>query len=415
MQGRRRAELVAMNAYWFGLSYLWNGLGPLVLPLLVGRLVAEGARGTALGALTAVGMLVAIVVQPVAGAISDRSTNRAGRRRPYMLGGTLADLVFLVGIALAPQYWVLLGAYFGLQVASNVAHGPYQGLIPDRVPPERRGQASGVKQFAEILGIIVTSQATGWLLSAGQVTWAVGVIALMLLLTLAATLWGVREDPLAGQVREPLLRTVLQTFRVDLGRYGGFAWLVVSRLFILVGMNLVRNYLLYYMEFILHVTPEQAAGLAGSLLAILAVAIAAVVYPAGALSDRLGRKPLVVCSGLVGAAGSLLLLLVRTYTHLLLFGGVLGLAIGVFLSANWALLMDAIPDAEAGRYLGISNLATAGAGAVAGVGGWVLDFFNAQAPGRGYVALYLLAAACFAVGTGLLARVREARRVRVAG
>ncbi|HOG48121.1 MAG TPA: hypothetical protein PLB78_15955, partial [Anaerolineae bacterium] len=74
------------------------------------------------------------------------------------------------------------------------------------------------------------------------------------------------------------------------------------------------------------------------------------------------------------------MLLARTYTHLLIFGGVLGLSIGVFLSANWALLTDQVPQEESGRYLGISNLATAGAGAVAGIGGFVMDTFNAQAP-----------------------------------
>ncbi len=421
MARRRWSEMISLNVYWFAISYLWNSLGPLVLPLLVAGLVPEGVKGSALGLLTAVGMVVAIVVQPLAGAISDRSASRWGRRRPFMVGGTLVDMVFLVAIALAPRYWFLLVAYFGLQVASNVAHGPYQGLIPDRVPPERWGQASGIKQLAEILGIIVTSLATGWLLSRGQVLLAILAIMAMLLVTLTITVLGVKEEPLpkaeaqagpaAGSWLAQAWRTLLETFRIDQRRYSGFVWVLVSRLFIVVAMNLVRNYILYYIQHLLHMTAVQAADAAGTLMAILAVAIAIIVYPAGALSDRLGRKPLVVASGLVGAAGSLLLLLARSYTHLLLFGGVLGLSIGIFLSVNWALLTDLVPQEESGRYLGISNLATAGAGAVAGIGGAVMDVFNAQAPGRGYLALYVLAAACYLVGTGLLAEVREARRV----
>jgi len=413
MESKRGNGLIAINIYWFALSYLWNSLGPLVLPMLVAGLVPEAVKGSALGLLTAIGMVVAIIVQPLAGAISDRSTARWGRRRPFMVGGTLADMVFLLALALAPRYWVLVVAYFGLQVASNVAHGPYQGLIPDRVPPERWGQASGVKQLAEILGIIVTSLVTGWLLARGQVLLTVLSIMAVLLITLAITVLGVKEEPLERAAPEPLLKTALETFRIDLRRYAGFAWVLLSRLFIVVAMNLVRNYLLYYIQYLLHMTPQQAADTAGTLMAILAVAIALIVFPAGALSDRIGRKPLIVFSGLLGAAGSLLLLLARSYMQLLLFGGVLGLSIGIFLSVNWALLTDLVPEEEAGRYLGISNLATAGAGALGGIGGPIMDVFNAQAPGRGYVALYVLAAACYLVGTALLAKVREVRRAVV--
>ena len=406
--------LLGLNAYWFALSYMWNGLGPIVLPMLVAQLVPEGVKGSALGLLTAVGMVVAIVVQPVAGAISDRSTHRWGRRRSFMLGGTLCDLAFLAAIAFAPRYWFLLVAYFGLQVASNVAHGPYQGLIPDQVPAERWGQASGFKQLAEILGVIVTSQAVGQLMAGGHTAVAIASMMAILVITLAITLLGVREEPLRVAGTGSLTRTVLETFRIDLRRYAGFAWLLASRLLILVGMNLVRNYIIYYVEFALDMSATVAAGATGTLLAILAVAVAVVVYPAGALSDRFGRKPMLVFSGLAGGLGSLLLLLVSSYTHLLIFGGLLGLSIGVFLSANWALLIDLVPPEEAGRYLGISNLATAGAGAVAGIGGPIIDVFNAQAAGRGYVVLYLVAAACYLAGTALLGMVQERRRAAVA-
>ncbi len=402
--------MFALNAYWFAISYLWNSLGPIVLPVLVGLLVPEAIKGSALGLLTAIGMVTAIIVQPVAGAISDRSTSRWGRRRPYILGGTLADMVFLLALALAPRYWFLVLAYFGLQVSSNIAHGPYQGLIPDLVPAERRGSASGVKQLAEILGIIVTSLAAGLLMSRGQTLVTILSIMAVLLVTVAITIWGVREEPLAGAPSRPVWSTVLDTFRVDLRRHMDFVWLIVSRLLIIVAMNLVRNYVVYYMQHVLHLSLQEAAGLAGNLLAIVAVSIAVIVYPAGMLSDRVGRRSLLVASGLLGALGSLLLLWVRSYVHLLVFGGILGLSMGVFLSVNWALLMDVIPDEEAGRYLGLSNLATAGAGAVAGIGGPIIDIFNAQVAGRGFVVLYILAALCYLVGTAILARVRAERR-----
>jgi hypothetical protein len=62
-----------------------------------------------------------------------------------------------------------------------------------------------------------------------------------------------------------------------------------------------------------------------------------------------------------------------------------------------------------GRFLGISNIATAGSGVLAGIGGFMLDFFNAPSPNLGYTALFLSAAICYALGTLTAVPVRETR------
>lgn len=166
VRGFRANDYVTINAYWFALSYLCNSIHPIVLPMLVPLMAPASLKGSALGIMTSIALVVAVIVQPAAGAISDQSTFRWGRRRPYVLVGTLFDLLLLLGIALAGSYWLLLAAYLLLQLSSNVAHGPYQGLIPDLVREDRRGAASGAKQLAEILGVIVTSKVTpyfmGW-------------------------------------------------------------------------------------------------------------------------------------------------------------------------------------------------------------------------------------------------------------
>ncbi len=83
LQGR---DYLALNVYWFALSYLWNSLGPIILPVLVALLVPDAIKGSALGLLTSVGLVLAVVVQPAAGAVSDRATFRWGRRRPILAG-----------------------------------------------------------------------------------------------------------------------------------------------------------------------------------------------------------------------------------------------------------------------------------------------------------------------------------------
>jgi Na+/melibiose symporter-like transporter len=421
MKKLRILDYFNLSVYWFALSYLWNSMGPIILPNLVSPpLVAESIKGSALGLLNSVGLVVAIIVQPIAGYISDRSVSRYGRRRPYLFWGTLFDLVFLLAIALARNYWFLFFSYFLLQFSSNVAHGPYQGLIPDLVPENWRGTASGAKQFAEIIGIIITSLITANLMASGQTLLAIATIMGVLTVTMLITVFGVREEPGQELSQQSLRETILRTFNVNLRKYPDYFWLLISRLFIVMGMNLVRNYALYFIADVV-IGPgvpyarrmEMANNLTGSLLAILAVTIALTALPTGFISDRTSKKSLVVVSGILGASGAFLMVFAsgRTLlsvgglplTDILIFGSIVGLSAGIFLSANWALATDLIPREEGGRYLGISNLATAGAGVLAGLGGPIRDFM-------GYTALFLSACLCYIVGTLLLVKVHETYR-----
>jgi len=70
-----------------------------------------------------------------------------------------------------------------------------------------------------------------------------------------------------------------------------------------------------------------------------------------------------IASG-IGVVGCVLLLWARTPALLLLFGAVLGVGIGLFLTSNWALAIQHAPLEQAGKYMGLTNLATAGAGAL---------------------------------------------------
>ena len=411
----RAWDYFTLNVYWFAISFMWNSMAPLLLPTLVQQLVPEAQKGSALGALSAIGLIIATIVQPLAGAWSDTRTTRWGKRRPYIVGGTLFDVVFLLMMVFSGNYVLLLVAYALLQTSSNIAHGPYQGYIPELVPEAKRGTVTGVKQFLEIAGIIVTSLLVGRMVDQGQLVLAFGLIIAFLLGTMALTALFVTEQPFDGATPSVSPSTVAQdaqpkesfSLRAFFYSRDFFLWLV-SRLLILVGVNLVRNYILYFLADVLRL--PNAATEAGNLLAILGVAVALVVYPSGVLSDRIGRKSLIVLSGVLGIIGSLLMLTATTLTMVLIAGTVVGVSIGIFLTVNWAWGADLIPPDAGGRFLGISNIATAGAGVVAGAGGGMLDFFNAQSPNLGYTALYLSAAICYAVGTVIVLGVKDSRR-----
>jgi MFS family permease len=110
------------------------------------------------------------------------------------------------------------------------------------------------------------------------------------------------------------------------------------------------------------------------------------------LADRIGQKRLVFVSGLLGALGTLVLVATFWAPNLAFIyttGCILGIAAGLFVTSNWALGTRLVPASEAGRYLGIANLAGAGAGMIGtGIGGPVADYLNGSLPGLGYLVIF---------------------------
>ena len=410
----KRRHYVTMNVYWFGLAFLWNGLHPIILPALLLHLVPEALKNTYLGAMTFAGLILAMLIQPLAGALSDETRLAWGRRRPWMVAGTLLSLAFLAWMAAAGTYGQLAVGYLLLQIVSNSAHGPAQGLIPDLVPEERRGLASGLKNLFDMGGLVVTSLVAGQLMGSGSEphgnpTLAFALIGGVLLVSTAITVLDTPERPAAADAgpaataSKPGLRDL---WRVDWRGHRAYAWLLLSRYLILLGVYAVQGFAQYYVRDWLGV--PNAAEVTGNLMAAIGLALTLLVFPAGWLSDRVGRLRLNALAGALAALGIFLLVFARSLPSLYLFGGLIGAATGIFLSVNWALATDLIPVDKGGKYLGLSNLATAGAGATSRLAGPLIDGVNALRPGTylGYPAVFVLASVMTLVGTVLLVRVK---------
>src|SRR5512135_2491484 len=210
-------QLLVLNAYWVGLSFMWNALHPIILPAVLLNYVPDAQKNTYLGLLTFVGLFIAMIIQPVSGALSDGWASRFGRRRPLIVLGTLFDFVFLVLLAFGGGLlWLFIG-YIGLQLSSNIAHGPLQGLLPDRVPEKQVGVASSLKTFMDMLSLIIASLVAGRLLEpqtrdpANIMLVLIGLLAISASITIVFT----PEEPTHGHVRMSL-RTLLSGFSIDL-------------------------------------------------------------------------------------------------------------------------------------------------------------------------------------------------------
>lgn len=472
MRRLRAIDYITVNIYWLGLNFVTGGLTPIILPYLVQQFVPEVLKNTYYGGLRTAGLIVAILVQPLAGMLSDRSTQRWGRRRPFIFLGTMLDLVFLAWIARSGNYWMLFVAVLFLQFSSNIAHGALQGLIPDLVPREQRGRASGVKAVMELLPVILLPLlGIGVLVDQGRVWAAVLVIMIALFIAMILTMM-VREEPLRERpemaIKPRVARIVLLTLifvvatsvfgglvgfvgallkesgvlqlvavglaglvamvgaivvgvwlsaRVGIGegahRHSSFVWWVVNRLLFFAAVTSIQGFAQYFLQDVLEVSnPGQATAV---LMAVVGVFTVIAALGSGFLADRFGRKRLLILTGVVAGAGTLLLLFSVNIFMVYFSGFLIGVATGVFVTTNWALGTDLVPPEEAGRYLGISNLAGAGAGVVgAGIGGPLADFFNMSSPGLGYLVVFAIYGVCFLLSSMTLLKVREPREVAFA-
>jgi len=476
MKRMRWYDYITINLFWLGLNIRNNAVGTIFTPYLVAAFVSGDLRNSALGALRTAGLIVAMLVQPAMGLLSDRNTSRFGRRRPFIVIGVLFDLLFLAAIALAWDYWSLFVILLFMQFSANVSHGPLQGLIPDLVPEDQRGRASGVKAIFELLPIILIAFTVAKLVGAGQLGWAIFATGAALLVTMLLTVWLVKEEPLREKpdtaLRPQMVRVLgmlvgiaggavaglgggalvgglfglvawllagqdiaqmvgvglgglvamavavivgvwagaLATLGQDARRQASFTWWIVNRLMFLAAVTSIQGFAPFFLMHTFSVSRETAADMTGTVMMVVGVFTLLSALPGGWLADKLGAKMLVGISGVIAAVGTLVLVSTMALHDLSLIyvaACIIGLGTGLFMTTNWALGTRLAPPAEAGRYLGVSNLAGAGAGMIgAGIGGPMADFLDKFQPGLGYFTIFTCYCVLFLLSIIMLSRVR---------
>jgi MFS family permease len=402
------SQMLVLNAYWVGLSFMWNALHPIILPAVLLNYVPDTRKNTYLGLLTFVGLFIAMIIQPVSGAISDGWISRFGRRRPLMVIGTLFDFVFLLVLAFGGGLlWLFIG-YIGLQFSSNIAQGPLQGLLPDRVSDKQIGVASSLKTFMDMLSLIIASLVAGRLLNPQIRNPALIILVVIGLLVVSAsiTILFTKEEPTYGGQRRGV-RDLLASFKIDFRQNTQYWWLIAERALFLLGIYGVQAFAQYYLQDVLRVPdpPKQT----GDLLAAITIGLVVLALVGGWLTDRFGAKKMLYFASAATALGMLLMSLATTMKGVTLFGSIVGAGIGLFLPSNWALANALAPGDEAGKFLGLTNVATAGAGALARLEGPALDTLNAAWPGvwAGYKALFLFGAGCVLLSLLLLGKIQD--------
>jgi MFS family permease len=402
-----RIELIRISLYWLALSGLWAGLGLQLQPVIAQNLLCPPGVDfkacatvpiatlipiafdfrvrpeVAIGIVGLIGALVALIVQPLAAALSDYTRTRLGRRRPWILAGTALDVVFLVLLANSQTFLAFAVLITLLQFSSNLAQGPFQGYVPDLVPESQVGTASGLVGMMQIGGQLVGAGIAGAAVAFGQIGLGIIGLAVLEVATMLPAVFGVADRPVDIPRRSGSARAGIGGALREAWSHRSFIWLLASRLFILMTTGTLVAEAEFFLTRSMGYTPGEAA-VAILILLVLTVLSAAIVAAwAGPASDRIGRRKVIWMSCAIGAVGMLGMALAPAQPEVV-FSGVrfplgglaaipVGIGAGMFLSVDWALMVDIIPRVTAGRYMGISNVVTATSGAFAGtLGGFVI-------------------------------------------
>lgn len=393
----------------FAISAIWSALHTIILPVRLLDIVSESRKNTFLGIITFSGLILAMLTQPVAGALSDRTNSPLGRRRPYILLGTLLAAVILPFLVLTRSLILLFLTVCLLQISTNIAQSPYQTFIPELVPLTNRGRASGVKSLFEILGGVSLLYPVAILLdrdslNAGALWLLLALIVLMSVILAGGilTVLLVRE-PNSDRAKSFPVPSYL---KVSVRGNRKLIYFLLSRLLFFLAFTTIQTFALFFLRDVVRVESPAKATADFSVVAVLGMMLA--TYPAGRLSDIWGRREVGVTAGAIGAIGVMsVFIFQRVYGLVILSAGLIGISFGAFLSANWAHSTDLAQPGDEGRHLGITNMANAGGSALARLMGYPIDYFNGLKPNSGYSVMLLICLISLALGSMILAKKTE--------
>ncbi len=401
-----------LSAFWFGSNFLWIPLTTVLIQTQIDSVVPKGSQNTAIGVALGIGGVLAVTVPPIVGAWSDRLHTRFGRRRPIIVAGSLITMPGLVILVVANNYVEVLIGFAIIQFFFNAAQAAYAGIIPDVVPAQQVGKASGFLATMTQLGIGTGLGVTTLMHGSRPVYLVLGAVAL---LSIIPTVWAARgegQTPIAPHPRRPFGETVREFLRPL--HEGDFAWVIFTRLMVSSGITAVLYFLVNFFRDVVLPAGQNASTFTSNWLLVVVVTAIPFGFFGGLVSDRIHRRKIFVY--LAGAAqGFVALVFIVFYPTLIPLVFALGVAYGVgyglYFAVDWALACDTLPDPKASaKDMGLFHIAlTLPQAIIPFVGGPLIDLLNGPHGNGGYRVVFSSAVVFLFLGTVLVSRIKVVR------
>lgn len=397
----RRGLLLLLLVANSAMMAIYMGVGSILLPTQIATIAGDD-KVAVLGLIGGISAIFATAFNPIAGALSDRS----GRRSPWVLGGALASLAGLAFLGSVSTALLVGIGWCLVQATMNVYQAAVTAIVPDRVPVARRGTASALVglglPIGGTVGVLIASR-TADQLRIGYLIFGAVIAGAAMLLTAFCRDVPRSENPAAPAAPKG---AQLKAFLSALGHHD-FRWAFIGRALMVLGYFSVVGYQLYILDD--HITlPDGLTppGAMAVLTPVSMVAMAASTVIGGVLSDRWNRRKVFV--GVSAALAGLVMavpVVSPTWTGMIVFSALNGLAFGCFMAVDTALVTLVLPRAEdAARDMGVLNIANAGPQIIAPfVASAVVTALG------GYTPLFLVGGALSLIGALAILPIRSVR------
>ena len=369
--------------------------------------IAPDSKTSALSTVLSVGAILALIGNPFFGAMSDRTTSRFGKRRPWLIGGMLLGFAGLLIVATGGNIAVLTLGWAVAQLGVNATLATLTALLSDQIPQHQRGRVGG------ILGLMTSAAilgGTGLATLLSGHTFAMFMVPTVIGVATVGLLVAVLKDTPAvkGHFAAYSRREFLRTFYVHPRKYPDFSWNLLSRFLVWIGICCLTTYQAYLLIDRYGYTTDNVAG--GVLLATVLTTGGLILGSSfgGWLSDKIGqRKPFVLGAGVIIVLALLLIAFTSTFPLFLIAAAIFGLGEGIYLAVDLALATDVLPNKEdAAKDMGVMNIANALPQSLVPI---IAAPILAIGGGSNYSALFLFGAIVATVGALLVRMIRGTR------
>jgi MFS family permease len=357
----------------------------VILPIQLQNIDPRG-KITALAVVSAVGAVSSVLATPIAGALSDRTTHAygfgplRGRRHRWTLAMTVLAAISLVllakqqTVAGVAVFWVLFSAF------QNGEYASLSAAVPDHVPVRQRATVAGWVGMPQALGLVVGTVLAVLVLGSNVASSYYLLAALVILLALPFVL-GTPDHPLEPEHREPFSwRRLAGAYWISPREYPDFAWAWLTRFLVSLAISMGTLYLLYFLRDKVRLEARQHIKPATGLLILIVIYTVCVVVTAiigGVISDRIGKRKMVVTvAGIFIALAAVLLTVTETWDAAMVAAVLFGGGFGAYLAVDQALITQVLPAArDRAKDLGVINIALVGPAAIgAGIAGPLVSF-----------------------------------------
>ncbi|MFK3677881.1 MFS transporter [Microbacterium sp. NPDC090218] len=338
----------------------YAGLLGILLPTQIQVIFGEKGQEANLAIVTTVSFIFTLFAQPLAGALSDRTRSRLGRRAPWMIAGALVGGILLLGMGSLTQLVWITVFWVVIQVALNFLQAPLTTITADRFPRSKRGGASAMlgigMQVGGMIGVMIASALAAQFGVAYSV-FGIVVIVSTVLFVIVNRDWSSKDAAV-----EPFRwGAFFKGFWVNPRKHPDFAWAFAARFLLILGYFVVSTYQLYMLQKYIGLSLPEAQGAVLTLTLVAFVPTLLAIGLSGWWSDKVGRrKVFIYVSSVIMAVGFVMPLVMPNMTGMIVMSIINGVGFGVYMAVDAALMTEVLPNASgaAAKDLGILNVAT---------------------------------------------------------